>query len=53
MPTNETWLDENIITTQWIHPLTPEELNACFRNLKHMLDSAAHPVHILFDLREG
>jgi hypothetical protein len=53
MPRHETWLDENIIVTQWTHRLTAEELNTCFRNLRRMLDTAAYPVHIPFDIREA
>jgi hypothetical protein len=53
MPTHETWLNENIIATQWAHRLTAYELNTCFRNLRRMLDTAAYPVHILFDIREA
>ena len=52
MPTLETWLDPEIIQTEWLRPLTAQELDACFKNLRSMLDSATHHVSILFDLRE-
>lgn len=52
MPTCENWIDPHIIAVKWTSPLTPDELGACFRNLKSLLEAADYPVHILFDLRE-
>ena len=53
MPTNEAWLDDNVIITEWNNPLTPDELYDCFKALRQMLELGAHPVHILFDLRDA
>lgn len=53
MPTYESRIHTGVIVTQWIEPLTTEELDVCFRHLKAMLDTTSSPTHILFDLQEA
>jgi hypothetical protein len=50
MPTQESWLDDNIIQTTWTSPLTSEELRECFQRLADWIQSSDHRVHVLFDI---
>jgi len=50
MPTEQTYLQENVIRTVWTAPLKSEELSDCFTQLAKWLDSATHTTHILFDI---
>jgi len=53
MPTQESWLDENTVSTVWTQPITPEELKSCFNQLARMIEGKKDTVHILFDIAEG
>lgn len=53
MPTEETWLGEQVVNTRWLNPLTADELTTCFNNLTAMVVSKSDPVHVVFDLREA
>jgi hypothetical protein len=51
MPTEESWIGEQIAVTRWMAPLTNDDLERCFNSLTALIGSKPHLVHLVFDLR--
>jgi hypothetical protein len=50
MPTQEEWLDKQILSTVWTAPLISSELSLCFAELVKQIQTSQEVVHILFDI---
>ncbi len=53
MPTEESWIGEQIIKTRWLQPLTADDLSHCFNSLTATVEAKPHLVHLLFDLSDA
>ena len=53
MPTQETWLDDDIYATIWQVPLTVDDLRLCFMNITEAMTHHQKPPNVLFDLTES
>jgi hypothetical protein len=53
MPTNEQWINQNVLSTTWIAPLTSTEVKECFAELANLVQNTQHEVHILFDIKKA
>ena len=53
MSTTEKWIDEEILSTTWINPLTKSEVAACFQELSSQISSSENMVHVLFNIENS